>query len=586
MNEDDEKAEIRAERDAAESRQQQQQEEKEDAILDILEHGVADEATDDRKDDEMIVEKRAIAEQEKVMRAGLANSGNHAQVPLSQATDDGGGAYSLMSTFANVPAGDIPVPTELQRHVSEPGALEVDGLAPLSESMRMRRSVIIGGDDDDDGPIADPDSATPMLLTATLVEDSNRHLPPDEDEENNATAEMAPKQPVLAMAEPLEEKSKEDDDNLLPGSEEKRRRLFMILGIIICLCVCGGVGLGVGFAKLGAEDEDSLVECRCGPCGGQLETDRRMYYYLQWGSISAGCTPPKDAPLYLSCQNGGTLGFLEIPSDVNCTNTTDTEGSTYMVCKHVLDGDQPYTNVDGSAIDNGDLVVDGNVTTANLTLGSRRIVAFCDGILDDYKSMVLAARVSLDEERKIEKEEDVPREERFGFCNHLWVTVPSNENVTTEARFYGGAGQAFLSTAIICAAPGESQCEDARISLDGTSCTTVGGVQVGQLDNNVGNESVPFCSRVNSCVKNVNGCPVEQAENDPCKFADCTLSFTEDIQSAPPSDTDIRFCSARADMKGLNQEIIKSAVDPYALTVIDFDNLLRPLRDQLIPLPL
>uniref|UniRef100_A0A7S3P438 Transmembrane protein n=1 Tax=Amphora coffeiformis TaxID=265554 RepID=A0A7S3P438_9STRA len=582
MKDDCEKAEFRAQRDAAVSRQHQelqeqqrrQQQEMEDAIMEILEQDEDDTGDGDgekghaRMEDELIAQKRGSPEEEKTLRADLAggagDSSNHSTtIPLSQATKNDGGTYdSLKNTFDDLPAADIPVPTQLTRFVSQPGALVVDGISWGSDDEAMRRSVVIGTDHDDsynEYPITE---GPPMLLTATLVvEESNRNLPPEGDEE------AAPQQPVVAMAEPLEEKLKQQEgDSLWPKSEEKRRRIFMILGIIICVCVCAGVGLGVGFAKWESVDDDDDKN-GFGDVSGDiprpdLSSVKRMYYFLQWGSVSAGCNPPKDVSLYLRCQNGGTLGFVEIPPDVTCADESDIEGHTYTVCRHALDGDQPYIIKDGIEREGE------NVTFPDFVVGARQIVASCDGTGED-ESRVLISYVSLKEELKRENEHNLLAEERVGFCNHLWLSVPSSE-IATEERNYGGAATTFLSTAIVCPQPRMPQQVDEYITLDTSSCTG-GAALVGEMKNTPGEETVPFCSRLDRCVEAPNNCPLEETDDDPCRLTSCLVSFKMDVRAAAPSLADVNFCSVGTDAEVLIEEMIRSAVVPYTLTVKDLE---------------
>lgn len=141
-------------------------------------------------------------------------------------------------------------------------------------------------------------------MSATLVEESDGNL--------QSTVSAAPP-PVVAQ--PMLEKT--DELFVLAESDSNRRRLCLSVGTILCCCILIGVGVGVGVTTWSDEDNDPQQ------AGRPLDpkTPSRQFYLVQWGCLIEGCTTQSDAPLRISCSNGGTLTVLKggtVNSRVDC----------------------------------------------------------------------------------------------------------------------------------------------------------------------------------------------------------------------------------------------------------------------------
>lgn len=211
-----------------------------------------------------------------------------------------------------------------------------------------------------------------------------------------------------------------------------------------------GMALGVGLATLrGDSEDDGNVNTLNGELMHIFDDDdddnelRRIYYLIQWGFAAAGCVAPRDAPLYLSCGTGGVLNILDIGPDVSCLaeggNTFQYEGTeilmheaTGMVC-HLEDlFHSPEKDDKGSLAREQNLQTLGDTIQASsqgqrnaqvmtqnslpeLQVNPGQLVAYCEG---RGAGLVLSAVVDLETRTVSQEEQQLPEEERTGFCNH------------------------------------------------------------------------------------------------------------------------------------------------------------------------
>ena len=372
-------------------------------------------------------------------------------------------------------AADIPVPTELlRRDMIAPGAVGIPGMAATgrNESSRPRISVT-GGTlgityNDDENDITS-NQAPPPLLTATLVEESNR----DMRASSSTIVADAMRQTPLAFAEPMSEhlseeklKHQQEEPTIVPELRGKFGRLVFLIAAVVCCCMLTGIVIGVTLASI--RDEDGEKE-KGGPPKIKTGKAKQMYYFLQWGYFTAGCEPPQDALLQLSCGNEGRLEMIYLPENVFCEidDNFERRSATCRLDETRVGGGGNSRHLQRRLTDNpierrrrAQNVEGGELVLEHLSIRQGHIVAVCEGGKSDDDSIFLDAKVDLITNNM---EEAIAKSST---CSAVWQERPLKNEVNRVDRVYGGGTSAFLSNTLLC----PEQESQFGLELRGTTC--------------------------------------------------------------------------------------------------------------------
>ena len=455
------------------------------------------------------------------------------------------------SDVANLAASDIPIPTELRRNQTLPGAVEVPGI----ESGNVPQRAAVSEADHSHSHAEAP------LISATLVE------PP------HAAEAASTREPPLIKAEPM------DDDHTVsiqdklqaamwPESQRKRRRLFIFIAILVCCGLIAGIAVGVTLALLADDGFEGQGSSDPVDVGNETEEDAlepsnqllKAYYMVQWGVFAPGCTIPENAVLSLRCDQGGTLKLINVPEEVDCATRGPLE-----VC--VLPKGHRGSDV-GNKPEYRDRQLQSDPVGVNfpsMKLTQGHIIASCEGKLVD-QSMSLRANAFLAGEvpEQVLDPEDGPANDQTGVCSHMWYE--RNETGDGVARVYGGAGSVFVSNSLICPEKVGIQSNFRRLSLQPATCADGGGLLAGSLNEEPGEEKVPICTFLGDCSISKEDCPVGGGVGDPCR-EECEIDY-DMVRVGWPSFSDIRDCS----IPDTNQEFANTLVerlDPYRYEVTE-----------------
>jgi hypothetical protein len=419
------------------------------------------------------------------------------QAATSMKDADSGTSVSSLS------AADVPIPTELQRNETAPGAFAQWGRNAVPRPVEMRRSTT--------EPVQSPSSRSlnvsePPLLAATLVvETESAHL---RASSSTAPVALAVPNAVLAHAEPMEEAEPDDGrDKSSPPVNRGRRRTMIIAGILL-LCVLLGAGTGgvvvyLGSTKSSKSDKSPQFPFPPPPSGDVEDDgadgdgggdpnglDRRIHYLVQWGTTAGGCKPPPNALVALICRDGGDVQILQANDNI-CTKPSRRRADCIMAPSNR--GNNLRGRAEGDEDPNG---------FAPLQLAQGAMIVACDGISND--SLRLEVIVPL----------IIGGGNDAGVCDYILEEEESSANDGTTDRVYGGVLAAYVSTTMICMEADEN-------SLKQVVATCEEGISVGSFNESDGEEQLPICFQPDTCREEATECTNDEA--DPCQGVSCRV---------------------------------------------------------------
>jgi hypothetical protein len=464
-------------------------------------------AIDDEKEQkalEALIQERAFGDGVTVVGknkddgdADISRKGAAIRKQAATSTKDADSRTSVSS----LSAADVPIPTELQRNETAPGAFAQGGRNVLPRPVEMRRSTT--------EPVQSPSSRSlnvsePPLLAATLVvETESAHL-----RASTAPVALAVPKAVLAHAEPMEEAEPDDGrDKSSPPVNRGRRRTMIIAGILL-LCVLLGAGTGGVVVYLGStkssqsdkspqfpfppppsgDEEDDVADGDGGGSGNGL--DRRIHYLVQWGSTAGGCKPPPNAPVTLICRDGGDVQILQANDNI-CTKPSRRRADCILA--------PPSNRGNLRGLAEGD--EDPN-EFAPLQLAQGAMIVACDGISNDLLRLEVSVALN------------VGGGNDAGVCDYILEEEESSANDGTTDRVYGGVLAAYVSTTIICMEADED-------SLKHVVATCEEGISVGSFNESDGEEQLPICFQPDICREEATECTDDEA--DPCQRVSCRV---------------------------------------------------------------
>ena len=388
----------------------------------------------------------------------------------------------VRESMSQMSASDVPVPTELNRHTSQPGAFRQAGIEDDNPP-----------DYDDDEPPEAPRSSTPVeskpipveapLLTATLVV---------EDDEEKASP--APAAAIVAHAEPMDDDDK--DDQKSPAPPASRRRLHCMIFLLALLC-CGAVGVIVGLLLSGDSGNDDDTSPSAAIDDGEdlddggvtddqdAEEIHRMYYVLKWGAGSLGCKngPPK-YDMHISC-SGTDLVFLD-GENVACEATNNVN----MKCH----ADKVNDNGPGPLRRS----LQEFFTPQDSRIASASLLVACEGLLSEHDGADFLLETSLEEPFDSITE-----------CGFTWIRERNDGLDGSSTELMGGTGAVVVTGGVLC--PGDIE-DDVELS-DEIHCT-----DAGQIDQTA---ETQFCVTGDVC--HIVRADCRPPPSNPCEGVKCPI---------------------------------------------------------------